>query len=105
MGDWVQPTWTGHQFYGQTGQVVNENINQAGLPFVHVDTDGDGAGDYWVGADKVEAGSNLIAGALSDGFENLVTSASTVYDSVIPVTIAILSLVILVSFIKKIKQR
>ena len=104
-GDWVQPSWSGHQYHGQTGQVINENINQAGLPFVHVDVDGDGSGDYWVGADKVDVGSNTHQGAMSDAFTGLSIYASNLADVAIPIIIAILGASILALFIKKIKQR
>ena len=105
VGNFVQPSWSGHAYYGQTGEVIKHQDNHAGIPYYQVDTDGDASGDYWVAAHATSEGSQLHSGALNDGFQNLGIQASSLFDLVVPIVIAFTALVTLVHFTKFLKKR
>ncbi len=105
VGNFIQPNWAGHAFYGQTGEVIKHQNNHAGVPYYQVDTNGDGQGNYWVAAHATSEGSQIHPAALNDGFVNLGTQATTLFDFVVPVVLAVIGIITLVSVVKLVKKR
>jgi hypothetical protein len=107
VGSWIQPTWDGHQYYGQSGQIINLFTNQSGVQYWHVDADGDGLKDYTLLANpnKAQPASNTHQGALNANVVNLADHGTDVFDLVVPVIIAVTATGLFLCFIKKLRKR
>ncbi len=101
-GDWVQPAWNGHAFYGQTGQVIG--TSNSGDNWL-IDVDGDGATDYFLSkTGSHNAPSNLHAGKLAEDTEFIVNKAGATFDVIFPIVVAVVALSVLLTFVKRLRQ-
>ena len=101
-GDWIQPAWTGHAYYGQTGQVIG--TSNSGANWL-IDVDGDGSTDYFLSkVGSHYSGSMSHAGMMSDNFNGIATKASNLFDIVVPITFAVIGIGIMCHFVKKVKR-
>ena len=107
VGSWVQPQWSGHQYYGQSGQIIADATNSNGVEYWLIDVDGDGVRDYTVnkGANKFYDASNTHQGALTSNVSELVTQGTKVFDLIVPCVLAVISLGIFICYIKKLRKR
>lgn len=107
IGDWVSPQWTGHAYYGQTGQIIGDATNPSGVEYWLIDVNGDGSHDYTVnkGANKFTQPSSIHQGYLSDSVTGLADKGAQVLDLIVPVTLSVLALGIFICFVKKLRKR
>lgn len=107
VGSWVKPQWSGHQYYGQSGQIIAEATNQSGVEYWLIDINGDGVRDYTVnkGPNKFLDASNTHQGALNANIESIAQRGIDIFDLVVPCILAVVSLTIFICFIKKLRKR
>ena len=107
VGSWVKPQWSGHQYYGRSGQIIAEAQNPNGVEYWLIDVDGDGVRDYTVnkGSNKFLDASNTHQGALNANVGILAERGIDLFDLVVPCIIAVSAFTIFICYIKKLRTR
>ena len=102
IGDWVTPKWNGHEYYGQTGEIVG--FDSAGG--ARIDFNGDGAFDSTIHqSHNVLDSSGYTLHRVESVTEDIALGSIAIFDICISVVIATVYVLILSYFIKKIKKR
>tara|TARA_Y100001968_G_scaffold287131_1_gene288285 strand:- start:755 stop:1072 length:318 start_codon:yes stop_codon:yes gene_type:complete len=101
IGDWVTPSWTGHSAYGQTGQIIGVSPSGAW----QIDGNGDGSADFYVQNQNMVAGGSMThQGMMGDSFMGLTDHASSVFNMVVSVVLAVVAFGIFIKFAKRVKR-
>lgn len=103
VGDWVSPSWSGHPYYGQTGQILEIGPNGS----FRIDSDGDGTPNFYLAANEASnvSGSYTHLGMISDHSDDLVDNAIPVFNTVVTVVLAVLAIGVFTNIVKRIKAR
>lgn len=102
IGDWVQPSWSGHAHAGSTGQITGVSNNGSWK----VDVDGDGQTDYYIAnqeavLDGSYIGSGMLAGHANDSMQ----SSISIFNVGVTLVLAVVGLAVIKTMLKRFKIR
>lgn len=103
IGQWVQPAWTGHAFYGQSGKVIGQGTTGQ-MPW-QIDVNGDGQVDYYLSS---TSGQHLSANnthhKISDDVNGIASLTAGLFDGAAILCLCVVALAVFTHFIRKLKR-